>query len=174
MNSNNQIRKKMIRLYPKTDRQKLVDLRDEIHRRHAHVTVILEPFLLFSNGEDKYEGWYNELQKHHVRNYLVHPTDMIIQFENNGICREIFFELDGQIHDIKTEKTFQRNRRYELNDLEYIVINEADLKYKLGLAKSKSLIQEQINAEFFKKFSEKITPEKSLRRLLSGLAYRDH
>ena len=39
-----------------------------------------------------------------------------------------------------------------MNSLEYFVINEADLKFKLGMPKTRPLTQEQINNEFELKF----------------------
>jgi len=143
-NSGNQIKAKMIQSYPKTDFQKLAGLETFIHHQYPDISVKVEPFMLFSKGEDEYIKWGYTLSQDEVERYLVHPPDMLLF---RGDCK-IAFELDGKIHDIKTEKTDKRNRRYELNRIKYIVINEADLKYKLGIPKSRPLTQEQINQEF--------------------------
>ena len=108
--------------------------------------------MLFSKGEDEYQGWHNDLRKDQVEEFTVHPPDLVLRFSYKHQSREIFFELDGEIHNIKTEKTDKRNKRYELNSLEYFVINEADLKMKLEIPKSRLLTQEQINSEFELKF----------------------
>ena len=60
----------------------------------------------------------------------------------------IILELDGKIHDIKTEKTDKRNKRCELNNIPYIVVNEADLRVKLDIPKTRPLTQDQINNAF--------------------------
>ena len=142
-NSNNQIRNKLIKQYPKTDRQKLVGIRDMIGSKYPPVSVTLEPFMLFTKGEDEYQGWHNDLRKDQVEEFIVHPPDLVLRFSYKHQSREIFFELDGPIHDIKTKKTSERNRRYELNSLEYFVINETDLKFKLEIPKTRPLTQEQ-------------------------------
>ena len=153
-NSNNQIKNKKILENPKTDRQKLIGIRSMIWRKHPALSITLEPFMLFSKGEDEYLGWHNDLRKDQVEEFLVHPPDIVLRFSYKHQSREIFFELDGEIHNIKTEKTGQRNKRYELNNLEYFVINEADLKLKLDMPKTRGLTQEQINDEFELKFKE--------------------
>ena len=153
-NSGNQIRNKKILENPKTDRQKLVGIRTMIESKYPTISVTLEPFMLFTKGEDEYQGWHNDLREDQVKEFLVHPPDLVLRFSYKHQSREIFFELDGEIHDIKTEKTLKRNRRYELNSLEYFVINEADLKLKLDMPKTRPLTQEQINDEFELKFKE--------------------
>ncbi len=153
-NSGNQIRNKKILENPKTDRQKLVGIRAMIQSKHPTISVTLEPFMLFSKGEDEYQGWHNDLYQEQVEKYIVHPPDIVLRFSYKHQSREIFFELDGEIHNIKTEKTGKRNKRYELNSLEYFVINEADLKLKLGMPKTRPLTQAQINNEFELKFLE--------------------
>ena len=75
-------------------------------------------------------------------------ADILLVDEHSNL---IVFELDGPIHDKYTEKTFKRNMRYELNKLLYIVINEEDLKYELGIKNSNKLTQNDINAEFMKR-----------------------
>jgi len=151
-NSGNQIRNKMIQSNPKTDRQKLVGIRTMLTKSQPCISVTLEPFMLFTKGEDEYQGWHNDLYQDQVENFLVHPPDMVLRFRYNQENRELFFELDGPIHDTKrTEKTSKRNKLYELNKLDYFVINEADLKLKLEIPKSRPLTQEQINDEFSKK-----------------------
>ena len=100
--------------------------------------------MIFTKGEDEFKGFEIELDKQMVESYTIHPPDIVINHGN----KQIIFELDGSIHDKKTEKTADRNRLYELNDLDYIVINERDLKHKLGIPKSRLLTQEQINQEF--------------------------
>lgn len=143
-NKNNQIRNKMIQSYPKTDRQKLAGVARHIYKNHPTWNTFIEPYLIFTKGEDKYLDWTTHLPRTLVERYLIHPCDMLI-ITNDGT---MYFELDGPIHDIKTEKTAQRDRRYELNNMKYLVINEADLKHRLGIPKSRPLTQEQINEEF--------------------------
>ena len=143
-NKGNQIRSKMINSYPKTDYQKLAGLEIHIHHKYPEISVKVEPFILFSKGEDEYIKWGYTLSKDEVENYDVHPPDMLL-FRGDG---KIAFELDGAIHDIKTEKTDKRNKRYDLNRIPYIMINEAELKLKLGIPKSRPLTQQQINTEF--------------------------
>jgi hypothetical protein len=145
--SGNQIRARMIAEFPKTDREKLAGLETFVHQHYPDKIqkVVLEPFILFTKGEDECYGWRERLTRSEVERFLVHPCDILLITYGN---EDIFFELDGGIHDIKTEKTSSRNRRYELNDMKYIVINEADLKLKLGVPKSNKLSQVQINHEF--------------------------
>lgn len=151
-NSGNQIRDKMIQQNPKTDRAKLVGIRSMLSEYHNKMSVTLEPFMLFTKGEDEYQGWHESLFQEQVEQFLVHPPDIVLRFRYNGRNRELFFELDGSIHDTKrTEKTIKRNKLYELNDLDYIVINEADLRFSLEIPKSRPLTQEQINSEFTRK-----------------------
>lgn len=147
-NSGNQIRNKMIQQYPKTDRQKLVGIRAMIWAKYPAISVTLEPFMLFTKGEDEYQGWHNDLRQDQVEEFVVHPPDIVLRFNYQDKSREIFFELDGAIHDIKTSKTTKRNERYELNNLEYFVVNEADLKMVLEIPKTRPLTQEQLNRSF--------------------------
>lgn len=144
-NSGNQIRNKMIQSNPKTDRAKLAGLEIFLHQKFPNCSVVLEPYMMFSKGEDEYMGWGCELDQRQVRKCKIHPPDVLL-FLNTGM---IILELDGPIHDIKTWKTTERNRIYELNDLVYRVVNERDLKEKLGIAKSASLTQDQINEAFY-------------------------
>ena len=153
-NSNNQIRNKKILENPKTDRQKLVGIRAMIQSKYPAISVTLEPFMLFSKGEDEYLTTFTFLNEQQVRKFTVHPPDLVLRFSYKHQSRQIFFELDGEIHNIKTEKTDKRNRRYELNNLEYFVINEADLKLKLEMPKTRPLTQEQINLEFISEFKK--------------------
>ena len=104
-NSGNQIKIKKILENPKTDRQKLVGIRAFIWAKYPAISVTLEPFMLFSKGEDEYQGWHNDLRKDQVEEFTVHPPDLILRFGYKHQSREIFFELDGEIHNIKTEKT---------------------------------------------------------------------
>jgi len=146
-NSGNQIKAKMIQSHPKTDRQKLAGLELFLHEKFPECEVVLEPYMMFSKGEDEYCGWESELTKSQVSQYKIHPPDVLL-FLNAGM---IILELDGPIHDIKTFKTSERNRIFELNDLVYRVVNERDLKDKLGIAKSANLSQDQINEAFYQK-----------------------
>lgn len=148
----NQIRNKMIQSHPKTDRAKLAGLETLLHEKFPKMSVYLEPHLVFTKGEDAFVAWYDELSQDQVEHYNTHPTDIILKFSYNAENREVFFELDGPIHDTRrTEKTAKRNERYELNDMDYIVINEADLKFELKIPKTRPLTQEQINTEFLRK-----------------------
>jgi len=156
-NRGNQIRNLMIASFPKTDRQKLVGIRTLLTEKYPAISVTLEPYMLFTKGEDEYQGWHDDLRKDQVEEFLVQPTDIVLRFRYKKVNREIFFELDGAIHDIKVEKTNARNKRYELNKLEYFVINERDLKFELGLMKSEALQQEEINREFLEKFKIKLS-----------------
>lgn len=140
-NKNNQIRNKMIASYPKTDRQKLAGLEKYIHKKYPDAFVVLEPFVKFTKGEDECIGVSKTITGDTFKKYNIRTCDLFLIINN----RHIFVELDGPIHDIKTEKTEQRNKRYELNDMAYIVINEAELKLKLGVTK---LTQQMINDEF--------------------------
>ena len=152
--SGNQIRNKMIQSYPKTDRQKLVGIRDMLTVKEPKMSVTLEPYMVFTKGEDQYLGWHEELRRDQVEEFLIHPPDIVLRFSYKKKGREIFFELDGPIHDTRrTEKTAVRNKRYELNELEYFVINEADLKFELEMPKTRPLTQDQINDKFMKKFN---------------------
>jgi len=144
-NSGNQIRNFKIKQYPKTDRVKLAKLEVHYHQNYnSHIH--LEPFLLFSKeGEDTYRDWVKHLEEYHKIHYMWKRADAVFTIND----RQVFFELDGDIHDTKkSEQTSDRNERYELNNLPYIVINEAELKLKLGIPKSRPLTQEQINSEF--------------------------
>lgn len=151
-NSGNQIRNKMINAQPKTDRQKLAGIRTMIMEKYPQMSVTLEPFMLFSKGEDEYQGWHNDLREDQVKEFKIHPPDIVLRFDYLKKNREIFFELDGPIHDIKTEKTYKRNMLYEVNDLDYFVLSESALKYELDIPKTRPLTQAQINTAFIVKF----------------------
>lgn len=143
-NKNTQIRNKMIKSYPNSDRGKLAELETFLHEQFPECTVFLEPWLLFTKGEDEYIGWNKWLVRKDVERYNTWHPDILL-FLNFGM---IILELDGAIHDIKVEKTKKRNRIYEANDLSYIVINETNLKHTLGMAKSAKLSQNNINQAF--------------------------
>lgn len=145
----NQIRDKMIRLFPKTDGQKLAGLEHFLHQKYPTWDVHIEPFMIFKKGEDEFVEWNNELTIDQVQTFDPHPPDILIIREGGMLV----LELDGPIHDKKTEKTDKRNKRYELNDIPYIVVNETDLKFELGLAKSAPLTQDQINEAYAAKIT---------------------
>jgi len=151
-NSGNQIRNKKIREYPKTDREKLARLEILMHKEFPEITVMIEPFMLFTKGEEAYRGFRSTLDQETVEKYLVHPPDLLLLKKNTPIA----FELDGRIHDMKTQKTYERNERYKRNNITFFVINEADLKFKLKMPKTRPLTQEQINNEFRKKLKDLI------------------
>ncbi len=144
---NTQMRNQKIRQFPKTDRQKLAGLEIFLHKKFPECEVVLEPYMMFSKGEDEYCGWESALTRSQVSEYKIHPPDVLL-FLNVGM---IILELDGPIHDIKTWKTSERNRIFGLNDLVYRVVNERDLKEELGIAKSALLTQDQINEAFYQK-----------------------
>jgi len=144
-NKNTQIKNKMIRSHPTTDKAKLAGLEIFIHKEYPKIVVMLERFVLFTKGEDQYHIIQGFLTKQDVIGYNINNPDMILIIRNNILI----FELDGKIHDIKTEKTAKRNKRYELNNIPYIVINEEELKLKLGV---KHLTQNDINWEFKERF----------------------
>ncbi len=153
-NRNNQIRNKMISQYPTTDREKLVGLRKFIRKHYSQYTVVLEPFMMFSKGEDEYMAWSDRIH-YHNNNTIVHPDIILLPNIRWPIPKpDMIIELDGPIHDMKTEKTDKRNKRYELNNIPYIVINESELKLKLAIPKSRKLTQDQINTEFKKRFDK--------------------
>jgi len=149
-NKNNQMRNRMIKTHAITDVQKLAGLERFIHQEYPEVETVMQPYLLFTKGEDKYVGLHDSLSNPQVEKFNVCHCDMIL------IVHSLVkvFELDGPIHDIKTEKTDKRNKRYELNNIPYIVINETDLKYKLDIPKSRPLTQDQINKEFKERFDK--------------------
>lgn len=108
--------------------------------------VWIEPFMIFTKGEDEFVDCLESLDEEQVKTHTIHPPDIWIIREDG---KSLILELDGPIHDTKrTEKTAKRNKLFELNDLDYIVVNEQDLKFELGLAKSADLTQDQINAAF--------------------------
>lgn len=156
-NTGNQIKVKMIRSHPKTDRQKLVGLRKFLRLEFPWCVIELEHYMMFTKGEDRFVGWAASLTEEEVKTYNTHPPDAVIMFPDTEL---IILELDGPIHNIKVEKTHERNKKYELNDLMYVVVNERDLKFKLGIAKSALLPQEVINDEFLRKIKKKMKKNK--------------
>ena len=67
----NQIRNKMIQSHPKTDRQKLVGIRTLLTETQPKISVTLEPYMLFTKGEDEYQGWHEELGQDQVEQFTV-------------------------------------------------------------------------------------------------------
>jgi len=151
-NSGNQIRNKMISQYPKTDVAKIAGLERFIHRKFPDCTTMVEPYLLFTKGEDEYVGFRNELSYLEVRKYKVQHPDLLL-FLSVGM---IILELDGPIHDKKTKKTMDRNDIYSVNNLKFRVVNESNLKYDLGVAKTSPLSQDQINEAFYKQLTSSV------------------
>lgn len=151
-NSGNQIRNRMISRNPITDTAKLAGLERFIHEQYPEVTVTLQPYLLFTKGEDEYVGWRAELTQRMVEMYRIFHSDMILVIPDKD---DLIFELDGAIHDTKrSNRTEIRNDLYQMNDIPYIVINEANLKYDLGVKPSNKLSQNQINAEFQRRYED--------------------
>lgn len=150
--SGNQIRNKMINSHPKTDGAKLAGLEKLLHKEFPDCSVIVEPHLIFTKGEDEYQSWESYLDQETVEKYNTHPADLLLRLPAGKF---IVLELDGLIHDTKrTEKTANRNRLYELNDIPYVVVNEADLRFELGMPKTRPLTQEQINNAFLEKIKK--------------------
>lgn len=158
-NKNNQMRNRMISQYPKTDREKLAGLERFIHKEYPEWEVFLEPYFLFSKGEDEFiHAWPNYVTEEQIAgNYNINHPDLYLINDQ----KVLVMELDGPIHDIKTEKTDKRNKRYELNNIPYIVINESELKLKLAIPKSNKLTQDQINNEFKERFDNMTKGENS-------------
>jgi len=146
-NKNTQIRAKMIAQYPKTDREKLAGFERLIHRKFPNIAVSIEPFMIFSKGEDEYMGTRDSLDRVDSRKYVVHPPDMILFIKN----RKVVFELDGDWHINHTSKDFKRDQRLRDNNIEFFIINESELREKLGVTK---LTQEQLDLEFTLRIKE--------------------
>lgn len=146
----NQIKAKMIKSFPKSDGEKLAGLERFLHRKFIGCSTLLEPYLKFTKGENGYEGFNNELSHMEVTQFKIQHPDVLMFLDNEMVI----LELDGSWHDKHVEQTEARNKIYELNDLKYIVVNETDLKHKLGIAKSALLTQDQINDEFYKKIRD--------------------
>lgn len=137
----------MIQSHPITDVEKHASLETALRKRYPDWLIIPQAYLVFSKGEDEFQYVSRSLTQEEVENYTIHHPDFYVV--RNG--RIILLELDGPIHDIKTAKTDARNEIYRLNNLTCIVVNEADLKMKLGIPKSRPLSQKQINDEFIKR-----------------------
>lgn len=151
-NSGNQIRNKMIQGNPKTDGQKLAGLEKFLHRMYPDCSVIVEPHLIFTKGEDEFQSWESYLDQETVEKFNTHPADLLLRLPAGNF---IVLELDGPIHDTKrTEKTAKRNKLYELNNIPYVVVNEADLKFELQMPKTRPLTQDQINDAFYEKINK--------------------
>jgi len=149
-NKNNQMRNYKIRQNALTDVEKLAGLESFIiHECHAR--IVPQAWLLFVKGEDQYIGWRTDLNEYEVNTYKPHHPDILVFTDDM-----IIVELDGDWHKLPPgKKDIARNKRYELNDITYIVINEEELKMKLRpdiKPKSWSLSQDQINAEFKERF----------------------
>jgi len=145
----------MISQYPKTDREKLVGIRKFIRENEIRCQIMLEPFLIFSRGEDEYQFCTDQIgsvmkQIMDVKGWYFKRTDLMLFLYDT--VSALIIELDGSIHEIKTERTIKRNQRYELNGIPYIVINEELLKEKLAIPNSTKLTQDQINTEFKERF----------------------
>jgi len=140
---NNQAKARFTRQHEKTDREKHAGLERHIHEKYG-ASAMLEGFMLFTKGEDEYHGMRKYVSRQEANQYNVLSFDAVMIYQG----RVISYELDGSIHDKKTAKTIKRNEKYEMNHIPYIVINEAELKLKLGIPKSRPLTQEQINSEF--------------------------
>ena len=147
-NSNNQMKAKMIQSHAITDTEKIAGMERYINTRYPKWTVYPQAWLTFTKGEDEYQYCSRTLTQEEVEEYSTSHPDLYIIKDNGSI---LIIELDGPIHDIKTEKTSKRNKRYELNRIPYIVISESDLKHDLDIPKSRSLTQKQINTELEKR-----------------------
>lgn len=143
-----QIKGKIIRSHGLNDTQKLADLERYIHQTHPRLSVIMQPYLLFTKGEDEYAGMKMTLTESLTKEYTPIPPDMVLHQHNDH--RVIIFELDGKIHDIKTVKTEKRNNLYKINGFKTIIINEENLKETLKITK---LAQHHINAEFTRRLA---------------------
>lgn len=150
-NSGNQIRSKMIRQFSKTDRGKLGGLEIFLHKRYPDWKVYIEPFMLFEKGEDVFVRCVQFANEHEVNKYKIYPPDIWV-IRNTG--KPLVLELDGEIHNIKMDKTDKRNKLFEVNNIEYVIVNEVDLKFELRLTQSADLSQQQINEAFQHKISQ--------------------
>ncbi len=159
-NAGNQIRNKMINSHPKTDRAKLVGLRKFLRDEIPGVIVHLEPHMMFTKGEDQFVGWDDSLTEEEVKTYTTHPPDVILYLPDGEM---MVLELDGAIHDEKVEKTRKRDLRCILNNILFVVVNESDLKFELGIAKSALLPQEEINKAFLEKINQIISKSSTQR-----------
>lgn len=146
----NQIRDKIIKSYPKTDGQKLAGLEKFLRHKYPDWIIKIEPYLLFTKGEDEYLCCFSFLTEGQVKRHTVHHPDIHIVRGGKPV---LILELDGPWHDKHVEATCRRNKRYEDNLFDLIVINETDLKFELDLKISARLTQDQINEAFQAKIS---------------------
>jgi len=135
---------KMIKSFPKSDREKLASFERLIHRNFTGISVAIEPFMLFSKGEDEYEGTRFTLDRAQTSKYTIHPPDMILYI--NG--KMLVFELDGDWHINHKSKDEKRDERLRLNNIDFIIIDESELRDKLGLSDNTKLTFEQLDEEF--------------------------
>lgn len=143
----NQIRAKMIKSHPKTDGEKLAGLEIFLHEKFPDWNVKIEPYLLFSKGEDEYLSGWDSLTEEQVKSHTVHHPDVWIV---RGGLPILVLELDGSWHDKHIEQTNERDKRFKDNGFTLIVVNETDLKFELNLPISAKLSQDQINDAFMK------------------------
>ena len=72
-NKFNQVKNHKINQNPKTDGEKLAGLEKFIHKIMPYWSVIVEPFILFTKGEDEFVSWETFLTQSMVEKYLIHP-----------------------------------------------------------------------------------------------------
>jgi len=144
---NTQMRNQKIKQFPKTDEAKLGGLETFLHKNFGDWAIFKEPYMLFTKGEDEHVGTYLSLDEHQVKTYKIHHPDFWMKRSEHRIV----LELDGDWHDKYVEKTNDRNRRYKLNYIPCVVVNETNLKFELNLPISAKLSQDQINEAFHQK-----------------------
>ena len=144
----NQVRNSKIRQYAKSDDGKLAALERALHSEFPKLEILKEPYLLFrNNGEDTFVDCMTGVPRGMESMFKIQHPDMVIFKSPRDF---VILELDGSIHDTKTEKTEKRNQVYETNKFEYVVVNEANLKDSLKISQNAELSDDQIAAAFLK------------------------
>ncbi len=111
----------------KSDTEQLIQIASYLRKKYK-VNVKREPYLLFDiNG--KLTNILDYVNVGYVSSVFTIKNPDLLWLDKYGMW---IIEVDGSVHDRKTEKTRKRNEMYLYNHIKLIVVNLSDIK-ELGL-----------------------------------------
>ena len=120
----NQFLSKRFREADKNDTFDLLNIQKHLKTRYG-ISTKKEYFFLFNKSTSELVRIKEYVTEHEAYKFKVRCPDLYV-YNSKGklVC---VIELDGKVHDVKTERTLKRNSDYMYAEIPMIVINQQDL-----------------------------------------------
>jgi hypothetical protein len=108
-----------------SDTSQLISIRRYINKRW-HMNFRREWYVGFGKRDGQVRRIVESVTHSEVNDFKWRNPDLLLIHRLRGL---IVIEIDGSIHDKKTEATARRNRQYEQANVKLIVINLASVRH---------------------------------------------